>query len=107
MQTMFLLVKWFTIMVHANHRSNSLHRHSNAQVVTIKSVDIFLKSTDFFQQADIRMRSHGLRQLVDDSLLQVVNRLVEVDCQNLLSTGLLQIVSTDSNKSASDKLQQA
>ena len=28
-----------------------------------------------YQQVDIRMRSHGLRQLVDDKSLQVVNRL--------------------------------
>ena len=38
-----------------------------------KSVDIF---NNFLQQADIRMRSHGLQQLVKTSLLQVVNRLV-------------------------------
>ena len=37
-----------------------------------------------YQQVDIGMRSHGLRQ--DASLLQVVNRLV--DCQNLLPTWL-------------------
>ena len=32
--------------------------------------------------------------------------LLHVDCQNLLSTGLLQAVSTSCNKSANDKLQQ-
>ena len=33
--------------------------------------------------------------------------LLQVDCQNLLPTGLLQVVSTSCNKSANDKLQQA
>ena len=31
---------------------------------------------NLLQQADVRMRSHGLRQLVTVSLLKVVNRLV-------------------------------
>ena len=54
------------------------------------------------------MRSHGLRQLVDDkpdaSCEQI--QLLQVDCQNLLSTGLLQLVSATRRKSANDKLQQ-
>ena len=33
--------------------------------------------------------------------------LLKVDCQNLLSTALLQVVSTSSNKSANDKVKQA
>ena len=33
--------------------------------------------------------------------------LSQVGCQNLLSTGLLQVVSTGCNKYANDKLQQA
>ena len=33
--------------------------------------------------------------------------LAQVDCQNLLFTGLLQVVPTHCNKSANDKLQQA
>ena len=49
------------------------------------------------------MRSHGLQQLMT-SLLQVVSRLVHVGCQNLLSTGLLQVVSASRNKSANNKL---
>ena len=40
-----------------------------------------------------------------DSLL--MTRLLQVDCKNLLSTDLLQVVSTSCNKSANDKLQQA
>ena len=40
-----------------------------------------------------------------DSLLTA--SLLQVDCQNLLSTGLLQVVSKSCNKSANDKLQQA
>ena len=52
------------------------------------------------------MRSHGLRQLVDDKsvancLLQIVTRLLQVaDFQKLLSAGLMQVC----NLSASDKL---
>ena len=38
--------------------------------------------------------------------MEVFNRLVQVNGQNLLSTGLLQIVSTSCNKSANDKLRQ-
>ena len=38
-----------------------------------KSVDILQQTS--YQQTDIRMRSHGLRQLVDDkSALQVIKR---------------------------------
>ena len=44
----------------------------NAQVVT----SLLTSRNNLIQQADIRMRSHGLRQLVTTSLLQVVNRLV-------------------------------
>ena len=36
--------------------------------------------------------------LLTTSLLQVVNRFVEIDCQNLLSTDLLQVVSTSCKK---------
>ena len=56
------------------------------------------------QQTDITMRSHRLRQLVTTTLLQVVNRLVS---KLIISTGLLQVLSTSCNKSANDKLQQA
>ena len=52
-------------------------------------------ATDFLQLANIRMRLHG-----------VTTNLLRVDCQNLLSTGLLQVVSTSCNKSANDKLRQ-
>ena len=44
-----------------------------------------------------------------DSLLIAVVKfstdLLQVDCQNLLSTGFLQVVSTSCNKSTNDKLQ--
>ena len=51
------------------------------------------------------MRSLDLRQLVDDkSFASCQQDLLEVDFQNLLSTGLLQVVSTSCNKSANDKL---
>ena len=62
---------------------------------------------NLLQQADIRMRSHGLRQL-GASPLQVVNRVVasyqQTCCKLIISTGLLQVVSTNCNKSANDKL---
>ena len=45
------------------------------------------------------MRSHGLRQLVTTSCQQTC-------CKLIISTGLLQVVSTSWNKSANDKLQQ-
>ena len=46
----------------------------------------------YYQQADIRMRSCGLRQLVDDkSVAKLSADLLQVDCQ---TAGLLQVVST-------------
>ena len=72
---------------------------------------LFTSCNNLLQQADIRMRSHGFRQLVTTSLLLVVNRLVascQQTCRKLvISKGLLQVVSTSCNKSANDKLQQA
>ena len=60
------------------------------------------------EQVVIKMRSHDLRSLLTTSMLHVVNiDLLQVDCQNLLSTAFLQVVSTSCNKSANDKLQQA
>ena len=44
----------------------------NAQVIT----SLLTSCNKLLQQAGIRMRSHGLRQLGTTSLLQVVNRLV-------------------------------
>ena len=68
-----------------------------------------------FNKSDIRMRSHGLRQLVDDSFVascqqtccKLSTDLLQVECHDLFSTGLLQVVSTSCNKSANDKLLQA
>ena len=61
-----------------------------------------------YQQADIRMRSHGLRQLIDDkSVASCQQTCCKLIVKNLLSTGLLQVVSTSCDKSANDKLQQA
>ena len=61
-----------------------------------KSVDI-LQHADLLQQADIRMRPG----------CTLSTNFLQVDCQNLLSTGLLQVNSTSCNKFANDKLQQA
>ena len=44
----------------------------NAQVAT----NLLTSCNRLDQKAGIRMLSHGLRQLVNESLLQVVNRLV-------------------------------
>ena len=61
-----------------------------------------------YQQADIRMRSHGLRQLTDDkSVASCQQTCCKLIVKNLSSTGLLQVVSTSCDKSANDKLQQA
>ena len=48
-------------------------------------------------QTVIRMRSHGVSQLVDDKPVQVVTDLLQVDCPNLVSQAyykLLQRVTT-------------
>ena len=56
---------------------DQIRLHSkNAQVTT----SLLTSCNNVLQQADIRMRSHGLRQLVTTSLLHVVNRLV-ASCQ--------------------------
>ena len=52
-----------------------------------------LVATDLLQQADIRIRSHGLQQLVDNKSGQIV----QVGYQYMLSTGLLKVVSTTCN----------
>ena len=41
-----------------------IYKAKNTHVATINSVDTFQRTC--YQQADIRMRLHGLRQLVDD-----------------------------------------
>ena len=46
-----------------------------------------------YQQADVRMRWHCLLPLDDNSLLQVVNNLMQVDCRDFLSARLRQVVS--------------
>ena len=46
------------------------------------------------------MRSHDLQQLVNFESVTSCQFLLQVDCQNLLSTGLLQVVSTKSSKYA-------
>ena len=51
---------------------NRINTAKNAQVAT----SLLTSCNNLLQQADIRMRSHGLPQLVTTSLLQVVNRLV-------------------------------
>ena len=60
-----------------------------------------------YQQADIKMRLHGLRQIVDDKSVAGHRHLSQVDYENLLSTGLLQVVSTCCKNSANDKSQRA
>ena len=61
-----------------------------------------------FEQTDMRMRLHGLRQLVNDkSVASLSIDLLQVDCLNLLSTGLLQVVFTSWNKSANGKSRQS
>ena len=52
------------------HVSYNSEKHASY----IEFVDILQQTC--YQQAGIRMRSHGLRQLMTTSLVQVVNRLV-------------------------------
>ena len=49
---------------------------------------------NLLQQADIRMRSHGLRQFVDVKSCKLSTDLMHVHCPNVISTGLVQVVST-------------
>ena len=75
-----------------------MHTAKNAQVVT----SLLTSCNNLLQQADIRMRSHGLRQLV------TTTTSCQETCYKLINlTGLLQVVSTSCNKSANDKLQRA
>ena len=50
-----------------------------------------------YEQADIRMRSHGLRQLVDDkhvaSFQQTCSKLSRTDLMQIVSTDLMQVVA--------------
>ena len=60
------------------------------------ATNLLTSCSNLLQQANIRMCSHGLGQLVT-SLLQIVNRLI-ARCQQtcfklIISTGLLQLVS--------------
>ena len=71
----------FYILLHAMSVVITRYTAKNAQVVT----GLLTSCDNLLQQADIRMRSYGL----------------------IISTGLLQRVSTSCNKSADDKLQQA
>ena len=71
----------------------SIYTAKSAQVVT--SLDLLTSCNNLLQQVDIRMRSHGLRQLVTTSLLQVVNRLVasfQNTCCKLIRKYLLQVI---------------
>ena len=60
----------------------------NAKIAT----SLLTSCNNLSQQADITMRSHRLRTTC---------------CKLIISTGLLQVVSTSCNKFANDKLQQA
>ena len=60
-----------------------------------------LLSTSRYQDAFARLATACWRQVC----CKLSTDLLQVDCQNLLFTGLLQVVSTSCNKSANDKLQ--
>ena len=80
-------------------KGNKYTQPKNAQVAT----NLLPSCNNLLQQADIRMRSHGLRQLVDK---KSVASCQQACCKLVILTGLLQVVSTSCNKSANDKLQQ-
>ena len=54
--------KYFTQTQNSAISAKLIYRANNAQVAT----SLLTSCNNLFQQADIRMRSHGLRQLVDD-----------------------------------------
>ena len=60
-----------------------------------------------YQQADICMRSHVLRHLVEDKSVASCQQTCRKSIASKLvtSTGLLQVVSTSCNKSANGELQ--
>ena len=68
-----------------------------------KSVDILrqLVTTSRYQDAFSWLATACWRQVC----CKLLADLLQVDCQNLLSTGLLHVVSTSCNKSENDKLQ--
>ena len=69
-------------------------------IYTAKNVNaVNILQQTCYQQVDIRMRSHGVRLLVDDkSVASCQQTCCKVYCQNLLATGLLQVVSTSCDK---------
>ena len=82
---------------------------------TVKNEQVAAKFVDIlqptcYQQADIRMRLHDLRQLVDD---KSVESCQQTCCKLIVKTccpqacALLQVVSTSCGKSANYYLQQA
>ena len=62
-------------------------------------------ATDLLQ-ADTRIRSQLATACWRQVCCKLSTDLLQIDCQNLLSTGLLQVGSTSCNKSANNKLQQ-
>ena len=61
----------------------------------VKKFAIDILQLTCYQQDDIRMRRHCLGQLVDDMSVASCQRLdMRVHCQNVLSSGLLQVVLT-------------
>ena len=66
--------------------------HSQKHVSCNKSISILQQTC--YQLANIMITFYGFQQLVDDK--SVANcqyiEVLQVDCQNLLSTGLLQVI---------------
>ena len=89
---------FFRILVWTNYTL-----HSQKFSSCYKSIDILqqLVTTSQYQDAFT-----VLVTAFDDKSVAGCHRLVS-SCQNLLVTGLLQVVSTSCNKSANDKLQKA
>ena len=79
----------------------------NTKTSTAKNkliTSLLTSCNNLLQQADIRMRLHGLRQLVDNKSV--------ASCQQacfklIISRGMLQVVLISRNKFANDKLQQS
>ena len=76
------------------HSVNEYIGHTRSQKRTSCNEPVEILQQTCCQQADIKMRSNACDSLLKTSLLQLSTDLMQGDCQNLTSTGLLQIVST-------------
>ena len=85
------------------HSKGNYKGKYSIKIGTATATSLLTSCNSLLQQADIRMRSHGLRRLVTTSLLQVVNRLVaswwfQQACCNLFQQIVTSLQLTSCNK---------